>query len=60
MGRFVPQALSPKTTEVRKPGIRNTRIIKHLLEVFLVKLRITSGTGIGSDVGKVLHSKLME
>jgi hypothetical protein len=57
MGRCVPQSLSPKTTQVRKPGIRNTRSVEHMLEVFSVKVRITFRAGIGSDVGKVSDLK---
>jgi hypothetical protein len=57
MGRCVPQSLSPKTTQVRKPSIRNTRSVEHELEVFSVKVRITFRVGIGSDVGKVSDLK---
>jgi hypothetical protein len=46
MGRFAPQSLSPKTTQIRKPGIRNTRSVEHMLKVFSVEVRITSRAGI--------------
>ena len=60
MGRCVPQSLSPKTTQVRKPGIRNTRSVEHMLEVFSVKVRITFRAGIGSDVGKEFDSMFLQ
>ena len=60
MGRFVPQSLSPKTTQVRKPGIRNTRSVEHMLKVFSVKVRITSRAGIRSDVGKEFDSSILQ
>ena len=60
MGRFVAQSLSPKTTQVRKPGIRNTRSAEHMLKVFSVKVRITSRAGIGSDVGKEFDSSILQ
>ena len=60
MGRFVSQSLSPKATQVGKPGIRNTRSAEHMLKVFSVKVRITSRAGIGSDVGKEFDSVILQ
>jgi hypothetical protein len=60
MGRGVPQSLFPKTTQIRKPGIRNSRFIEHMLEIFSVKVRIPSRAGIGSNVGEVFDAKFMD
>ena len=60
MGLCVPQSLSPKTTQVRKPGIRNTRSVEHMFEVFSVKVRITFRAGVRSHVGKEFDSMILQ
>ena len=60
MGRFVPQPLSPKTTQIRKPGVGDASFADCMLKGFPVEVRITSRTGVRSDVGKEFDSVILQ
>ena len=60
MGRFVPQSLSTKTTQVRKPGVRDANFADCTLKDFPVEVRITFRAGIRSDVGKKFDSSILQ
>jgi len=60
MGRFVPQSLSPKTTQVRKPGVRDVSFADSRLKDFPVEVRITFRAGVRSDVGKEFDSSILQ
>jgi hypothetical protein len=60
MGRFVPQSLSPKTTQVRKPSVGDASFADSTLKDFPVEVRITFRAGVRSDVGKEFDSVILQ